>query len=42
LERIQFFWKLNALQFFASSHFQTENRFPPRNESGAGFFLKML
>ncbi len=34
--------KLNALRLFAWSHFRTENRFPPRLKSGAGFFLKML
>src|SRR5258708_38945029 len=28
--------------FLRMSHFRTENRFPPRIKSGAGFFLEML
>src|SRR5258708_17629396 len=28
--------------FLRMSHFRTENRFPPRIKSGAGFFLDML
>ncbi len=27
---------------FGCLHFRTENRFAPRTNSGAGFFLKML